>query len=236
MLGAGLGEALSDGDTVKKIHSGLPAKERTAVKPPTEAELAAFTGEWASKSLWDLWAAGPIERYHIAHWGLTMPGVGALGRFLLRASLLHADAADKPTVCKGLADDAGDAALEAAAAAAFGAVVAATRTPKHGSELAAAIAPLLAALPTAQLQCSSLFEHPEWTADLVRFVRAPRLPPRPPPPPHAAARALACPRTCSRALSLAHLRRAPVTVVPWSRRSTRQPLRSRSRPSRGTAC
>lgn len=70
-------EAVSDGGTAKQIASGLPPRQREPIAAPSDSDVNAFSTSWSSRSLWALWAAGPLQRYHILHWALDQPRGGA---------------------------------------------------------------------------------------------------------------------------------------------------------------
>ena len=88
-----LGEVVGDGTVAKEIHAGLPPKRRKAVPVASPADIDSFKAQWGGKSVWAMWSAGPLHRYHVLHWALAASpaGVGALARFLL-----HPADADNP--------------------------------------------------------------------------------------------------------------------------------------------
>ena len=174
-----LGETLSDGGTAKTIHSGLEAKKRKATPAASASDISTFKAEWDSKSVWALWAAGPLQRYHILHWALneSPAAVAALGRFLLRVEKLYAESADKDATCKGLAADADADAASAAASSALSALIEGTRSEAYSDGFLSALAPVLAAVPAAELTCgAAILADDAWTAELVKYVTASKKP------------------------------------------------------------
>ena len=171
-----LGEMASDGSTAKEIHNGLAPKHRKAVPAPAPAEVTAFVDKWSGQSVWKLWAVGPLERYHVLHWALhaSHQKVGALARYLLRVESMHdaGDTAAANVVAKGLAADAGTEVADAALAALpilFDAVHSASYTDGFD----AALAPLLAAVPEAEVTCGgAILADDGWSRELVRYCAA----------------------------------------------------------------
>ena len=167
-----LGEVVGDGTVAKEIHAGLPPKRRKAVPVASPADIDSFKAQWGGKSVWAMWSAGPLHRYHVLHWALAASpaGVGALARFLLRVESLYPESQDKDKVCKGLEADS-NAAVANAATAALPGLIDATRTSVYGDAFGAALAPLLAAFPDAEkTSTDSILSDEAWTSELVKYV------------------------------------------------------------------
>ena len=169
----GIGEMVMDGSVVKEIHHGLPKRQRSSILAASDQEVNSFIVEWSGKSLWALWAAGPLQRYCITHWATGSAPMASLARFLLRVERIGRDAAESAAICDSLASDSGAPAAAAAAKTALNALVAATRGAVFTDGFIDALSPVLDALDVAKVTCSaSMFSDRECISELITYLQA----------------------------------------------------------------